>query len=326
MLFQFVERNVDGGERLEVRGGGRLVMGQDLDSLEGSFNVRQSLHGDIADFVIYPQALDSDALKLYTKCGQLETGEVEPIIYFNSDMTMFKVLGSTSVSKISLDDLCRQDESRLIMVTQTMDFSSSYTLCSILKGRLAVPKNEEENTKIYNDFLIFNDLCVLNWGSLYWLGIKGDVNSGQWFVLPEMNSLGWSNFPKGWGTVKPNQDCASVGGEAYPREWYRTPCDIQTCPLCDFPHTPMLRVRGLCSSSLVDQTLYLRDYKNDQIQLHGSYHTVIEWNPINLTWKLANRGHEDLHGYMVMKRPGEMPFGVHTWEISGDNCPSTQVR
>lgn len=319
-----MEREVGSGKKLQVRGGGRLVMGQDIDSLEGSLNVRQAMHGDVADFILYPYAFDSEALMSYVKCGQLESNSVKTIFSFNT-MTKFKVLGSTRVSQISLDDICNQEFGTMIMIAEKMNFQSSYTLCSKIKGRLAVPETAEENAKIFDEFLIFNDLCVDAYGTLYWLGIKGDLVSGQWLVLPEKNPLGWSNLVSGFDEVKATQQCASVGGADFPLDWFSTPCDYLSCPLCTFPHTPAFRVRGLCSDSLIDQTLYLRDYKNDKIQFHGPYYTVIEWDLFNMTWKLTSRGHEDLSGYMVLERPGDIPVGVHTWDFSGDNCLITKV-
>ncbi|KAK4307136.1 hypothetical protein Pmani_021095 [Petrolisthes manimaculis] len=253
----FLERELVVRERLKVRGGGRLVMGQDIDSLEGSGNIRQAMHGDVADFVIYPQALDSDFLRSYVKCGQLEIEKVVPIISFDTNMTTFKVLGSTTVSKINLDE--------------------------------------------------------------------GDLDSGQWLVLPEKKLLGWSKLAPGYDKVKPSQQCASVGGLDFPLDWFTTPCDYLTCPLCTFLYTPKFRVRGLCSRSIIDQTLYLRDYKNGKVQFHGPYYTVIEWDLQNMTWKLASRKDEDLNGYIMLERPGEMPVGVHTWVISGDNCLATKM-
>ncbi|KAK3857529.1 hypothetical protein Pcinc_036223 [Petrolisthes cinctipes] len=322
----FLERELGGGERLKVRGGGRLVMGQDIDSLEGSGSIRQAMHGDVADFVLYPQALDSDVLRSYVKCGQLETEKVEPILSFDTKMTIFKVLGSTTVSKINLDKVCHQKLDTKIMITEKLNFQSSYKLCSKLKGRLTVPKTDEENTKIFNDFIKFNDLCVDSYGTLYWLGIKGDLDSGQWLVLPEKKPLGWSKLASGYDTVKPSQQCASVGGSDFPLDWFATPCDYLTCPLCTFLHTPKFRVRGLCSQSIIDQTLYLRDYKNGKVQFHGPYYTMIEWDLQNMTWKLASRRDEDLNGYIMLERPGEMPVGVHTWVISGDNCLATKSQ
>lgn len=264
LVFQFVEREVGSGKRLQVRGGGRLVMGQDIDSMEGSLNVRQAMHGDVADFILYPHAFDSDALMSYVKCGQLETKTVKPIFSFNT-MTKFKVLGSTRVSKISLDDMCNQKSGTMIMIPEKMNFRSSYTLCLKIKGRLAVPETAEENAKIFDDFLIFNDLCVDAYGTLYWLGIKGDLDSGQWLVLPEKKPLGWSNLVSGFDKVKANQQCASVGGADFRLDWFSTPCDYLSCPLCTFPHIPTFRVEAfalahslikLCTSGTTRMTRY----------------------------------------------------------------------
>nr|XP_053657227.1 LOW QUALITY PROTEIN: uncharacterized protein LOC128706291 [Cherax quadricarinatus] len=314
-----------GQEKLSVAGGGRLVLAQDLDTLAGGFDIRQSIHGDVRHLFLFSQALPLDSLRPYIKCQQPMTS-LKPLIYFDKNMTLFKAIGSVEIFEAPLGSLCKQNSSSLVMFLEKLDFQSSFSICSIMKGSMAVPKSDEENTEIFNEFVRFNDICVDDYGTLYWLGFKGDLQSGEWLTLTNNQTLSWNKLFKGYDKVKLGQMCASVGGASFPYNWYSTPCQIIMCPLCNFTSTPTFKVRGLCKDSLIDKTLFIWDYKNDRVQFRGPHYTTIYWDTDNSTWKLTSRSHKKLLSYMVMKTSSEYPLGVHTWTLMGDKCLINEVE
>ncbi|XP_042220595.1 uncharacterized protein LOC121865318 [Homarus americanus] len=324
-LYREATVKTESPEQLNIAGGGRFVMNQDLDNIEGGFNVRQSVHNDVAQLLLYREVLPPAYLKAYVKCQEPETN-VKPFLYFDEGMTMFTQRGRVRVSVAPLESLCQEDASRLVMLPEKMNFDSAFAACSGMKGLMAIPTSEEENTQIFDEFFKFNDLCVDSFGTLYWLGFKGDLNTDEWLTVNTNQHLTWDKLATGFDKVKAGQLCASVGGADFPYDWYSTPCQYLMCPLCNFTATPSFRVRGLCKDSVIDRNLFLRDYENNKPQFHGPHFTGVSWDRDNATWKLTSRGHENLTGYMVMKVPTEYPVGVHSWIITGDKCVASELE
>ncbi|XP_071526299.1 uncharacterized protein [Panulirus ornatus] len=315
----------EGGRELAVHGGGRLVLGQDLDSLEGGFNDRQSVHGNVADFILLPQALHHSYLKDYVKCQPPET-DLEAILYFGDDLSAFELKGSINVSVISLDTICRYEPHTQILLPQKLNFFDSRAVCAKLGGTLAVPTNREENEKILDEFIEFSVECTDSYGTMYWLGIKGHLDTGEWIAIRENKSITWNNFFANYEKVRQGQQCVSVGGINFPYYWYSTNCAYIVCPLCNFTTTPAVTLRGLCKNSLIDRKFFIKGYKDGKPLFQGPIYTSIYWNNDTALWTLTSRRHENLMGHMETKFRTEYPLGVHTWVITGDKCSANKVE
>ncbi|XP_069163863.1 uncharacterized protein [Procambarus clarkii] len=323
-IFKEGALEVEDSSTLQIAGGGRLVVAQDLDFFVDSFDIRQSVHGDLAHLLVFSHALPSSSLRAFVRCQQLNT-TFSPIIYFNMNMSLFKVRGSVEVSEAQLNSLCHKDSSSRVIIPERMNFQSSYTVCSRLKGSIIVPNSNDENTEIFNEFNKFNALCTNDFGTLFWLGFKGDLESGKWLTLTYNQPLTWNKLIKGYDKVKLGQVCASVDSITPSYDWYATPCHTVMCPICNFTSTPIFRVRGLCANSILDKILFLRDYKNNKPQFSGSFYTVISWDTDIMTWKLRSRGHRNLSGSMQIMVPNEYPVGIHKWTVTGDKCMHSEM-
>ncbi|XP_076372704.1 C-reactive protein 1.1-like [Tachypleus tridentatus] len=65
-LCSGVVNNVASG--LKIEAGGKLVIGQEQDNLGGGYDPNQSLVGDIVDFMIWNEILDSEQISRISKC------------------------------------------------------------------------------------------------------------------------------------------------------------------------------------------------------------------------------------------------------------------
>ncbi|XP_068230942.1 uncharacterized protein [Palaemon carinicauda] len=315
---------VVGSEDLRIDTTGRFVIGQELDSVDGDFNFRQSTHGDIAHFQLFPKAFDPYYLKMYVMCNAPKT-DVEPLFSFGKNLSDFQVRGSVVKSEVALEELCKQRR-ELFMLPEKRIFRKARDACSRMKGLLAVPQNKTENTETFDDIARFNDQCVDAYGTIYWIGGKGDMNSGKWLNLYTEEELRWSNFDTGYGEVTETKQCLSIGGIAFPYLWYATNCEFYTCPLCNFSDAAYFTVRGLCRDTLLDRSLSLYNYRNHKPQFVGPFYTSIYWDNQTLTWTLGSRAEESLWGAMEMTSHDDYPIGVRTWNITGDKCTSEIVE
>lgn len=314
-----------GAEPLEVYGRGRLVLGQEIDNLHGGMSYHQSIHGDVADYQLFETVLDPSYLKEYARCGSPST-DAQPLLFFDEAMTVFSVEGSANVSQVLLRDLCHVEESnKLFMLPEKLDFQSSREACAMMKGSMALPTSSEMNIEIFDEIVRFNDVCVEAYGTIYWLGFKGVVSSGQWLTLEGNTTLSWDNLANGYDTPEEDQLCASVGGADFPLIWYSTPCQYAICPLCNFTATPAFRVRGLCKDSQMDRSLFLLGYKNNKPHFQGPLYVSVFWEEENATWAVTHRAEESLTAYMEADAANAYPIGLRTWTFTGDSCGVSQV-
>ena len=104
--------------------------------------------------------------------------------------------------------------------------------------------------------------------------------------------------------------------------WYESQCDHDTsyasCP-CTYPAQPLLRLRGLCSASLIDLLFspkQLPDNPGNMIMV-GKRTTRIEFNETSSHWTLTDA---KLHMTAVSKASKlSYALGKHNWTISNDD-------
>ena len=307
--------------QLKIQGGGRLVIGQDLDYLEGGFSISQTFHGYIADYQIYSEDLLRNDVNSFINCRKLR-GNLQPIIYFAENMTSLSIEGDTELFIEQSSDICSPINDVALLFPEKRTFDESMVWCESLKGTLYLPKNKNDNIKTFDTFNVFDEQCVDSWGTLYWLGVKGDLQSKKWIDLESNSSPIWSNFSAGWNEPSESSQCACVGGKNFPYQWFSAPCETQMCALCKFPLYPKFRIRGLCKKSLVDKTMYIYRYRNGKPSLDGEYHSSIFWD--GKGWVLGNRRHLSVTGKMNDLK-FNYPFGTRDWLIMEDTCDISPV-
>lgn len=320
-----LRENDDGSsssEPLVIQGGGRLVLGQDLDSEEGDFSLEQILACEIADFVIYDVVLTADEMKSFMSCKN--SIPFEPIIYVDREMTTLQAVGDTDVSTIPERELCVKDSGHNILFPERVTFKDSVAWCGMLKGKVVLPANQEENIRVYDKFLPFRDACVDSWRTLYYFGAIRNTTTDKWTSYYDGNPIAWENFDVQWNKISNNYGCAAVASLNMKYTWYAIPCESAMCSACNFTSPPKFLIRGLCKTSLLDRTYYLNDYYNGRPLFEGEEHGRIFWN--NGTWELRSRRHSGLFATMEVKNSKAYPFGRKTWAIFGDKCDKTKVR
>lgn len=307
---------------LLVRGGGHMVLGQDLDNPEGGFQLEQLLQAEIADFVIYDVTLSEDEMKSFTLCKK--SIPYSPIIYLNENETLLQTIGETALAFTSEEELCAGIPGYQLLFPERMNYVDNVAWCSMLKGTVVLPADEESNTVVYDKFFRFREVCVSRWRTLYYFGAVRNITTDRWFSETDGSPIVWEKFDKQWNQIVKDYPCSSVGNQNFKYTWFAVPCASLMCPTCNFTQSPQLRLRGLCKESLVDRSFFLQDYMNDRVLFGGNEYSRIFWN--NETWEIESRRYKGLSAKMEIMSVKEYPLGRHRWTILGDKCAKTNVR
>lgn len=308
-------------EPLIVRGGGRLVLGQDLDSEDGGFSIEQVLACEIADFAIYNTILTMDEIRSFMACRNRIP--YEPIIYVDQAMTTLRAVGETEITTILEEKICAKSSGYNLLFPERVGFTESVSWCEMLKGTLVLPANKKENEEIYDKFFPFRDVCTDSWRTFYYFGTTRNVTTDKWFNYRDGSPILWENFDVQWNMMSSDYECAGVGNHLFMYTWFAIPCASSMCSACNFTAAPKLRIRGLCETSILDRSYYLNDYYNRRPLFDGETHSRIQWS--NRSWELTSRRHRDLSAQMITKNPKLYPLGLQTWIISGDKCTQDTV-
>lgn len=106
-------------------------------------------------------------------------------------------------------------------------------------------------------------------------------------------------------------------------KWVASPCDIETCVLCNFTFSPVVNLRGLCSFTFLDHRYSFRGNAKMELVFDGQAHTVMERG--QGTWVMRSRLYPDLNATMIVDYEGQYPLGVHKWKIHGDRCRNNKA-
>lgn len=306
--------------RLEVEGGGRLVVGQNLNSVEGDFNPLEFLDGSVADYRLYGKALSSSQLEEWTACKDVP-GAPSPLVSL-SDGRLTEV-GDVESRDIAVRQVCGNDAPEFsVFFAEKMDFVLANSWCKRLGGNLALPRNAPDNKLMWNATAGSKNQCSDNWSYLSWLGITVDPQTFQWVGMNDKKSLSYSNFlPISRLPSEKYQCAATVSHSKY--HWTASPCSVMMCALCNFKTFQTVRLRGLCKSSLLDREFYLFANQDNELVYEGKSHVRIM--KVKDTWGMESRRYENISA-RVVEEVIIFPMGIQSWKVRGDNCPSKEVR
>nr|XP_053627980.1 uncharacterized protein LOC128685465 [Cherax quadricarinatus] len=308
-------------QRVEVRAGGRLVLGQKLYSMEGDFIILNILDGEIADYRIYDVALQIAEMSQLLSCRDLPDLNPPLIDLQNNKLT---VRGPTTIRTVEMNELCSDYVSDFyLFFSHKMNFKRAYSWCRKLKGQLIIPEDAKTNAFFFDKFVSYKDQCRDLWTHLFWIGAAGNLTTLQWLKLTDGTPITWYQFLREYGRATVEFHCiAAVYHDPY--KWASCPCEIQTCILCNFTTYPVLRLRGLCRDSLLDRVFSFRDNEDFEMIFDGLGHVVMQ--NVNGSWTMRSRLYLNMRGTMLAQWSGEYPLGVHVWQIEGDRCLQKQME
>ncbi|KAK7072231.1 hypothetical protein SK128_020363 [Halocaridina rubra] len=315
--------DISEGNSLEILGNGNLLLGQEQDSFDGGFSVEQTYEGKLANFFIFAEALDQSHLIQFTKC-KLEV-PVEPIVSFKMIDRDWEIYDNVRVFEVETQEICGIPPKTQISFPERRTLEESKRFCRMLKGKIAAPENEEENAALVKAVSHSMMQCTVGWGVFLWLGFiaesEGDVH--RFVNIYTNDTVNFTSFREGFSKPQSTYRCVYMDS-FHIGKWGVYPCDFKTCLSCSFYQPPELRLRGLCKDSLIDNKYYIQGSRNGKILLNGLSNSLIFWD--SNTWKIENVLHATVKGTMKQIAADSYPFGLHVWNITGDQCPSTTTE
>lgn len=305
--------------QLQIKGGGNLVVGKNIEHIQGEVKFLQNLEGELADFNLYDTKLSPEEMALFNNC----TIEKPYKPLFSFENSVIHTTNLVELPKISVRHVCGDLSPFYILFPEHMTRESAYSRCQILKGSLILPMNEEQNGHTLRIFARFRDQCISERQFLYWLGAKGNSSTEFWVSDENGEIIHWHNFPLYEGRPKQNEQCLAmvIIGSSY--KWLPVICNALACTMCSFQQPPKLRLRGLCKASLFDRTLYLHGYENGAPKLDGIQHSKIFWN--SSSWTMVSNKQSSLKASLSNTEYDSFPLGHRTWIIHGDQCTNGEV-
>lgn len=325
LFFQFVERRLTVNQtalgedqQLQVRGGGRLVVGQDIDNEEGGFSLQQVFVGEMAHYQLFRRALSREDVEAFVEC--MDDIPHQPILSLNDSVLENK---GVVMARISAFEVCEKGVNFLVMFPFLVTWDAASALCQKMKGALSLPQTQEENKMVFDRFQHFSKKCQSNWSALYWLGVKGNVTSSQWIREGDGEVVSWHNAIVGWDKPTKTFQCMAAGDAQFPYHWYSASCSETICTICNNTSPPRVRLRGLCATSHFDSIFYVHGYTNQNPNFEGEVSSRIVWD--GDTWVMSSLQYDNAVAKMETRRVNSLPLGLHVWSIQGDKCGNEEV-
>lgn len=311
-----------------LKGYGRMVLGQDLDSAEGHYSIYQSFYGSISDFRIYERVLSNKELKDFSKCA-LHYGPKETLYDFEDKFSKFKIHGPVYLTNISRELPCKKvSNSEDIFFPVMIEFDKAQKLCSSLKGFSTAPANLQELDNIYNKIKIFQDMCESTRRSISWLGIVSNEERTNWINFHNKQVISDELVDQFFfGVSSPQKNpCVGLGGKPFEKLLFAQDCLIPSCPLCTISRNTYVTLRGipdtlrgLQDNNFIDNKYILVTDGKSRPFFIGLLSTKIMWNKDYL--RMSSRNHF-VNGTAILKDLGiyynstSYPFGKQNWKIA----------
>lgn len=320
MHFQVFNFDLHGAsqQRFAITGGGRLVLGQELDTLDGGFNVYQSFTGEMADWVLLNESLSTEEMKDYVACRGLPS-RVRPLLHFDSSLSGWELKGSSLSYNLTTEEVCgHRFVDSLVMFPIPMTREEAAEWCHKVGGHLPVPQNRDDNEELVHLGTRYTGECLNSWSTVAWLGITGNLSTGVWNPTP----LKWNNFRV--GSLSPDVNCDCISVQAYSGIWTCVPCEKKTCTVCRFTNTSILTLRGDCEDTGFDRYFFIKGIPGRTPVYVGYFQSRILLS--KKTWRLESTI-EGIKSYAEMiDDAATSPLGRHLWKINSDECGKYEVR
>lgn len=216
---------------------------------------------------------------------------------------------------------CRPSE-HVVVVAKYQSFFPLRTTCRLLNASLPVPRSQEENERLMDEFEPFLASCSP--GSIYklWLGIRDEIEEGTWVDGDTAEPLAFLNFRHPFPNGGRRHSCAHMLDLG---TWADVPCSVKTCGACSLARSDFLFLRGLCFDKEHESYFRLDGYADGRPLFRGYYHHAIAWQQAERRWLLRDlRNNKSVAG-LGMRDEARFPLGHHVWLSMGGGCVEEQT-
>ncbi|KAK7077240.1 hypothetical protein SK128_015396 [Halocaridina rubra] len=288
---------------------GTLVVGQEQDSLGGTFAISQVLQGDIAQLSIWDKQLTPAEIKDMANC--LATGRGNA---FSLDTATINMLGNIVVSSLQIHNFC-QKVSQYLVLPERRSVTASLQQCHLLNASMTVPSSTQENERLRNTLAPFMDSCDSTpWK--FWLGVTDEMQEGAWIDLNGNRSLKYENFVSPYPYGGSSENCAALLPDG---TWADAKCSLKKCSSCELHSYDYLYLRGLCFENEHQTRFRMQGHLEGRPLFHGYYDLLIIWRNDVAQWILVNSDNNTI-AYMSPNDVTKYPLGLNNWTTQSLIC------
>ncbi|XP_066976879.1 uncharacterized protein [Macrobrachium rosenbergii] len=304
--------------------GGLLFLGQDQDHLGDGIEALHSFHGYLADVLIASGNFSFSSSKAYLNCNMKQMSQ--RLVSFEN-IEDFDIRDATKVLKEISIDPCEKAKNQFKVYRGLTNFDKATTFCKMLKGKLPLPENAEENEILHS---LGKKYCPV---PTLWLSAVHNVTSGSWehpdSQMP-IKYASWRGRFKGDIVAYSQMDLL---GNTSEQTWGVTTPDRTLCTSCAFSSPATFRMRGFCTKTKFDQSYKQYKFVNTRPSFLGASFSQIIWiwnKTLSATnvkgfWRILSLGDPSTYADMVTTSQDRYPFGIHEWKVVGDLCGEDTV-
>lgn len=202
-----------------------------------------------------------------------------------------------------------------VVVPRVSTLQEARTFCGLTNSSLFIPEDEESNTRLFNESIMFLDTCGGRSYRLLFLDGTDDIEEDSWVAGSSGRPLVYQNWAPGEPNGGRKGNCVVM--RKSDGKWGDTLCSEKQCFACLRTYRDFLLLRGLCAPREDMLRLFLTGYINQRPYFRGFYKFMIYY--ANATWLLQDTD-QDVVLASFTPREDEYPLGRHRWKVLGKFC------
>ncbi|KAK7084549.1 hypothetical protein SK128_015649, partial [Halocaridina rubra] len=299
-----------GAESAIIPLNGTLYLGHDQDSFDGGRDPDQTLTGYIAQVNIWDYPLNEDIIWKLANCESNDKGNI-----LSTD-TMTMETAEVTIETAYIATFCKASERAIIIGEQMLPHLAD-RFCKLADARMYIPKNDEENSILFNDSRQFSDKCSGNSYRVMYLGATDAAEEGVWSKISDGQPISYTKWFPGEPNGGLKGNCIALRRNN--PSWGDILCDLDLCFPCGRTHYDFLQLRGMCD--LVEhQTRYILDGYINLKPFFKGYYRMLIYHSGNKEWLLTDTHTNTTYAELVMLTSSEFPIGRHTWKVVSPFC------
>jgi len=308
-----------------------FIIGQEPDSIRGSFSKLQAFPGDIAELNVWDRSLNVEEIHKIANCLSAKKGNV--VMW---DTRKWKVNEASITSMNNVSQFCHNKIPNILFF-EKLTFHDATNKCLFHGGQIVVPHSDYENKKIRNIFLEHKDKCMGDntRQEVILLCMKIDLNvqnNGDFWHEKQGNGINTEITFSNWTTFYNAETHRNTnlcpfsfqdGSWGYGRG---KECEYLTlCVICSFTKAPIYILKGGQNKRLENiERMYYMSVNTSLNRIEG-FNGLLRQGQISFgeskRWYLQD---SSLGGKKLILRDASHPVGRNEWSYFNESDMQTE--
>ena len=295
-----------------------FIIGQEPDSMRGSFSSDQAYYGSISELNIWNETIDESAIKAMASSKSFLKGNV--VFWKKENFRVENVV----VQDIQDEENFFQDQEKKYMIfPQKLLKVEAKLTCLAHGGTIVTPNSEVETEEVRKVLFRHIDTCEDHSSDMFgmpgcWLGLEKPDSS--WIRTQigqsKLANRSYTNWRGDRWRPEREGKCGRIKIDGTWIADTKEACDnFRMCTICEFSNTPVFSVKGLCSKfSQLQWNYYPIINESYQVDTYEGYKRYQSISLNGTEWKNEYRGD------MFVIRNVKHPIGRMEWEWIEKSC------